>query len=342
MRLKQLAESIGARLVNAEHGDIEIESVSPLNDTRPGTISFMASTAYESLLSQFKASALIVKEPLADSKLPQLVHDNPHYAFAKAAGIFLKPSHPFDGVSDKAFIHPEAKLGERVRIGPFAYVGPRATLSDDAVLYPGVYLGESASVGKETVLYANVVVGDRCQVGERVIIHSNTVLGADGFGFAKGKDDIVKVPQVGIVVIEDEVEIGACATIDRATMGETRIGFGTKLDSKVHVAHNVRIGQHCMFSALTGVAGSTKIGDWVIAGGHAGFSGHITVGDHVTVGAKTGVITDVESGGVYMGFPAQPAQQWRRYQVYKKRLPDYDKRIKQLESRLQQLENPSI
>lgn len=341
MKLKQLAESIEASLVNAEHGDIEIDSVSPLNDTKPGSVSFMASSAYESLLGQCKASALIVKEPLTDSELPQLVHSNPHYAFAKAAGIFLKVSHPFKGVSDKAFIHPEAQLGNGVHVGPFAYIGPKAEVGDGAVVYPGAYLGESVKVGKNTVLYANVVVGDRCQVGDRVIIHSNTVLGADGFGFAKGKDDIVKVPQVGIVVLEDEVEIGACATIDRATMGETRIGFGTKLDSKVHVAHNVRIGRYCMFSALTGVAGSTKIGDWVIAGGHAGFSGHITVGDHVTVGAKTGVITDVESGGVYMGFPAAPAQQWRRYQVYKKRLPDYDKRIKTLESRLQELEGKS-
>ena len=199
--------------------------------------------------------------------MPQLVAAKPHLAFAKAAALFYQPDHGPQVVSEQAFIHPSAKLGEFITIYPYVYVGENAEIGDAAVLYPGVFVGSKAKVGKAAILHANVVIGERCQVGERTVIHGGTVIGADGFGFAPDKINIVKIPQTGTVVIGDDVELGALCTIDRATMGATTIGNGCKFDSKVHVGHNAEVGEHTMFSAHTAVGGSAKVGSWVVAGG---------------------------------------------------------------------------
>lgn len=339
MRLDELAQKIGAELKIEvpEQRSLEITGVAPIDQAKAGTISFIASPDYAVYAKDSEASALIVKEPLPDCAIPQLLHRNPYLAFAKSSQQFFEVDHGFHGQSTQAHCDPSADIASDAVLFPFVYVGPEAKIESGAVLYPGVYVGAKAVIGRDTVIHANCAIGERCQIGHRVLMHAGTVIGADGFGFAKDETEIVKIPQVGIVVIEDDCELGGCCTVDRATMGETRIRRDTKLDSKVHIGHNVEIGEHGVISALSGVAGSTKIGDWVTVGGHSGFSGHLKIGDYITVGAKTGVVTDLAKKGVYMGFPAVPANQWRRSQVYVKRLPDYEKRIRQLEKQIQEL-----
>lgn len=339
MRLIEISKLIGAELHgSSDAAELEISAVAPIDRAESGSISFIASADYEKFLDQTQASAIICKKVYPKLKLPQLIHHHPYLAFAKIALQFFKPEHGFKGISEQAYVAESATLESDITLFPHVFIGPGAKIGRGAVIYPGVYVGAGAIVGTESILYPNVVIGDRCQIGSRVMIHAGTVIGADGFGFVKGEQEIVKIPQTGIVVIEDDVELGGLCTVDRATMGETRIKRGTKFDSKVHIAHNVEVGENCLFSALTGVAGSAKIGNWVTSGGNAGFNGHIEVGDGVTIGAKAGVTASLGAGGVYMGFPAVPAQQWRKQHVYIKRLPDYEKRVKELERRLAELE----
>jgi UDP-3-O-[3-hydroxymyristoyl] glucosamine N-acyltransferase len=202
------------------------------------------------------------------------------------------------------------------------------------VIFPGVFLGRGVKIGASCVLRANVVIEDGCVIGQRVLIHANTTLGADGFGFAPGKDNIAKIPQVGIVRVEDDVEIGAGSTIDRAAMGETLIGRDCKLDSSVHVAHNVRLGDHTMMCGGAFVAGSAKIGQWCILAGSTSISNHVELGDRVTIGALAGVTKSLKEPGEYMGFPAVPAGQWRREIASIRRIKSLDERIRNIEERL--------
>lgn len=340
MRLAEIAKLIEAELVadNGKSGEIEIHSVAPIEQAGPGSLSFIASAEYEKYAAETKASAIITRQAVENCPVPQLLHKNPYLAFAKIALTFYKPEHGFQGISSQAYVAETAVIEEEVTVFPFAYIGPGAHIGKGSIIYPGAYIGSNVSIGSHTTVFANAVIYDRCKLGKQVIVHSAAIIGADGFGFAKGDGQIVKIPQTGIVVIEDDVEVGASTTIDRATMGETRIKRGTKLDSQVHIAHNVEVGEYCLFSAQTGIAGSAKIGNWVTAGGNAGFNGHIEVKDGVTVGAKAGVTAGIGPGGVFMGFPAIPAQEWRRQHVYVKRLPDYEKRVKELEKRLAELE----
>lgn len=341
INLKTIAQHIGAQLVGpADCATWDIARISPIQSAVAGHITFVANPDYYQYLPQTKASAVIVKDQ--QSSLPhlaQLVHPNPYMAFAKAAQLFYQPQHPWRGVSEQSQVAASAKLGKDVGIGPFCVVGERVQLGERVVLYPGVVVGNDVTIGDDTVLYPHCVVGERCHVGKRNIIHAGTVIGADGFGFAMDEHEIVKIPQIGTVRIEDDVELGACVTIDRAAMGETVIQRGCKFDDKVHIGHNAIIGENCVFSAQTAVAGSAKVGRWVKSGGLAGIAGHLTVGDHVSIGAMTGVIKDAEADETYMGFPAIKAGEWRRRQVYLKKLADYETRLKDLETRLQAQES---
>jgi UDP-3-O-[3-hydroxymyristoyl] glucosamine N-acyltransferase len=344
MKLSQLAQQIGAQLLDAASGDQDIQRLAPIEKAGPQELSFVASAEYEKFLAGTTAGAVILAKPHVACRVPQLIHTNPYLAYAKAAQLFYAPRHDFSGVSDRAFIHPTARLGQGVTVYPFAYVGPQATIGDAAVIYPGCYVGEGVEIGARTVLYANVVLQQQVRVGARVIVHAGTVIGADGFGFAVGDGEIVKIPQVGTVVIGDDVEIGAVCTIDRAAMDKTAIGEHSKLDSKVHVGHNVQIGHHTMLSALTGLAGSARIGNWVLMGGHSGASNNVVVADRSKIGTMAGVIRDTEAGGTYMGFPAQPANDWRRQVVAAGKLPGLLTEMRQLRQRLSELEsrlNPS-
>jgi UDP-3-O-[3-hydroxymyristoyl] glucosamine N-acyltransferase len=241
-------------------------------------------------------------------------------------------------VDPRAFIGQGVKIGRDVSIFPFVFVGDGCEVGDRVVLYPGVYLGESVRVGEESVLYPNVVVMDRCLVGKRVILHPGTVIGSDGFGFARDGARYVKIPQVGTVVIEDDVEIGANCAVDRAAMGKTRIKRGVKTDNLVQIGHNVTVGEDTIIVAQVGIAGSTEVGNRVALGGQVGLVGHIKIGDGAMIGAQAGVAQDVAPGQILSGTPAFSHREWLRAQVAFRKLPEMKKALDELEKRMKQME----
>ncbi len=337
MQLVELAKLVRAEVVWPEgepQAELSISRIAPIAEAQGGELTFISNPEYAKHLATTKASAVIVASAVVGCKIPQLVHRNPYWAFAKLATFFHREPRGFTGVSEQAYVAPDAVIGKDVTVYPHCYVGPGVKLGARVTLHAGVSIGADCIIGDDVTIYANAVLYHGTKLGARVIVHGGAVIGSDGFGFAPGEGEIAKIPQVGHVEIEEDVEVGALATIDRAAMGVTQIKRGTKLDSKVHVGHNVEVGEHCMLSAFTGISGSAKIGNWVLMGGHSGINGHITIADKTKVGAMTGVVKDTEAGETYMGFPALPASQWRRQQVYFGRLADYDKRLRELEAKL--------
>ncbi len=339
MRLTELARYLGAELhapdINVDA--IDIHEAVGLTQASEGSISFLANTAYLPYLSELKASALIIREATSHFRGPQLLHPDPHFAYAKAALLFYKPDHGPLGIHPNAFVDPSAKIGQEVRIHPGVVIGARAVIGDRVVLYPGVYIGADVQVGDDTILHPNVVAYADTLIGARCLIHAGTVLGADGFGFAVSRGEICKIPQLGRVRIEDDVEMGANCTIDRAANGETVIRRFVKFDNQVHIAHGVEIGENTMFSAQTGVAGSTKVGRWVLMGGQAGIADHLQVIDGTKVGAKSGLIHSPEQPDTFVGFPAAKQSEWRRGLISLRRVAEYEKRLRALERKLESL-----
>ncbi|NRA64105.1 MAG: UDP-3-O-(3-hydroxymyristoyl)glucosamine N-acyltransferase [Pseudobacteriovorax sp.] len=339
MRVTEIAEVLNMELVapKSTNWDVVIESVAPIDQANPGTITFVTNAKYAEYLQQSQASAVICQNPIEDLNIPQLLHKNPHLGFAKVASLFHRADHGPVGVSKQANIADSATLGENLTIYPFVVISEHAEIGADVVIYPGVFIGPKAKVGSGTVLHPNVFVGERCIVGRNNIIHASTVIGADGFGFTPDGDSIFKIPQTGIVEIGDNVELGGACTLDRATMGATKIGDGCKFDSKVHIGHNAETGSHTMMSAHTSLAGSAKVGNWVLIGGHSAVSGHIEVGDRMKIGAMTGVIKSFKKEQTLVGFPAVPAMQWRRAHVHVQKISEYEKRIRKLEATIEEL-----
>jgi UDP-3-O-[3-hydroxymyristoyl] glucosamine N-acyltransferase len=338
MKLTDIATAIGAELkspAGAPNGsELTITRISPIDIAMSGELTFLANDAYDKFLQDTRASAVILKDFREDLKIPQLIHPKPYVGFAKAAHLFVKSERGQIGIHEAAHISSKAKIGKNLTAYPFCYVGDGAVIGDNVVLYPGVFVGEKTEIGDDSILFANVVVNERCKLGKKVILHAGTVIGADGFGFAPDAAGILKVPQLGDVVIEDDVEIGALSTVDRAALGTTLIKKNAKLDDHVHIAHNVEVGESCLFAAFVGIAGSSKIGDHVMMGGHSGVSGHLKVPSKSSIGAMSGVVNEIDESGAYFGFPAQPSMQWRRQLVYVKRLAEYEKRIAALEKKL--------
>lgn len=339
MRLDQLAEAIGATLhPKGQGGAITISRVAAIDKAEPGDLTFISRPEYLPHLAATKASAVILKEPNADCPIPQLIHTNPQLAYAKASLSFYQVDYGEPGISELAVIAPTAKLAKDVIIHPYAVIEAGAELGAGAVVFPGVYIGKDVQLGRGTVIHANAVIYAGSVLGDEVIVHAGTVIGGDGFGYVPDGGELVKIPQVGNVVIADQVEIGPLCTIDRGALGSTTIGRNTKLDSKVHVGHNVEIGENAVFSAHTAIAGSAKVGSHVMCGGHAGIAGHLEVCDQVKIGAMTGVIKPITEPGTYLGFPAVDATTFHRRQVHFKRLGEQAKKIKALETRLAALE----
>jgi len=335
--LDELASIVGGTVKG--DGAVEINGVASLDDAGPGDITFLADPRYLKRLKETKAGAVIVAPGVKGTRrVNLLVSDNPHLAFARVLDLFRPLELPAQGVHPNSAVHPEATVGEGVSIGPFAVVAEGASIGPGAVLFPGVYIGKGASVGTDAILYPGVSVREGCVIGDRVVAHSNAVIGSDGFGYARVGNRYHKIPQRGIVRVGDDVEIGACVTIDRATIGETVIGRGTKIDNLVQVAHNVKVGEDCVLVSQVGIAGSTTVGDRVQLGGQAGLAGHIEVGSDVMVGAKSGVTKDVPSRSVVSGMPAIPHGEWLRSQTIVIKLPEMRKKIAELEKRLKALE----
>ena len=334
--LGELARRLGAELVGA--ADAEVCSVATLDAAGPGDVSFLANPKYRPLLEATRAGAVIVGPRDRVEGRNLLVASDPYLAFARAVTLLHPVDHPRRGVEAGAWVHATARLGDEVTALAGATVEEGAAVGDRTVLYPGAYVGRGARVGDDCVLYPNAVVREGCVLGDRVILQPGCVVGSDGFGYARQEGRHLKIPQVGIVVLEDDVEVGAGTTIDRAALGETRIGRGTKIDNLVQIAHNVTVGQDCLLVAQVGVSGSTRVGNRVILAGQVGVVGHISIGDGAVVGAQSGVGADLPAGATVSGSPAFDHRDWLRAQASLRKLPELRHKIQELERRLASLE----
>ena len=334
--LGKLAQLVGGEV----EGDpaLEITGISSLEEANEGEITFLAEMKFLPRLEKSRASAAIVPQTLANVSKPVIRTANPYLAYARVQTFFTERPYSPRGIDPRACLGQGVKIGRDVSIHPFVYVGERSCLGDRVVLHPGVFLGESVEVGEGSILYPNVVIMDRCRVGKRVIIHGGTVIGSDGFGFAREGHRYVKIPQVGIVQIDDDVEIGANCAIDRAAMGKTWIKRGVKTDNLVQIGHNVIIGEDAIIVAQVGVAGSTEVGNRVALGGQAGVIGHIRIGDGAMVGAQAGVAQDVDPGQIVSGSPAFPHKEWLRAQAAFPKLPEMKRLLTFLEKKVAALE----
>lgn len=335
--LGELAERLGTEL----KGDpgIRITGVGSLEDARPGDISFVVKPRHTSLLRDCKASALLIPPGLGDLGFPVLIVPNPYLAVARVAQLFDRPPALALGAHPTAVLEEGVRLGEDVAVGALAHIGSGTCVGDRTRVYGGVLIGRNVFIGENCLLYPGVVIMDGCRLGNRVIVHSGAVIGADGFGFAQDEaGQHVKIPQKGIVQIDDDVEIGANATIDRATFGRTWIQRGTKIDNLVMIGHNVVVGEHSLIVAQAGVAGSTQLGRHVILAAQAGISGQLKIGDRVRIGAKSGVAQSVEAGRDMMGLPALPNRDFFKTWVLLKRLPEMNKELKELRATVAELQ----
>ena len=333
--IAELAGLVGG--IVAGDGAAVITGAASLEEAGPGDISFVAEKKYSGLLASTRATAVVVSEG-APASLNLIIVKNPQLAFARIVEVLRPLPIPAPGVHPRAEVHPGASLGEGVSVQAFCAIEEGASVGARTVLFPGVYVGRGAKIGPDCIIYSGVAIREGSLVGRGVIIHCNSVIGSDGFGYARDRQKYVKVPQRGIVRIEDDVEIGACVTIDRATLGETIVGRGTKIDNLVQVAHNVAIGEDTVIVSQAGIAGSTKVVSRVQIGGQAGIGGHITIGDDVGVGAKSGVVQDIPSRSVFAGFPAIPHAQWLRAQNIYSKLPLLKKELGEMEKRLLEIE----
>ena len=339
--LRDLAEYVGGRVIG--DGSVVISGVSPIEEAGQGDITFLANPRYARFIATSKASAVILA--------PQIVGDSwatsvqgflevaqPYVAFAKILQLFAPNPEYRRGIAASAHVEASAKLGENVSLYPNVYVGKSAKVGDRSVLLPGVFLGDRVEVGNDCVLHPNVVVSDGCRLGNKVILHAGVVIGSDGFGYAGSGDQRVKIPQVGIVEVEDNVEIGANTTIDRATLGRTLIGRGAKIDNLVQIAHNVSVGENSVIAAQVGIAGSTKLGKNVTLAGQVGVVNHIEIGDGATIGPQSGVPQSVPAGALLSGgIGVAPHHQWLKVMTLLPQLPKLWNLVRTLEKQVAQL-----
>lgn len=337
MTLREIAELVGGELLRESDGDFLVRGIARVQEAGPAEIATVYDQEKLADADQRPVGALLLPRSLKATRKPAIQVDHPRLAQTLVLERFAPPPSAPVGIQASACVSPEAQLGEEVSIGPGVVIEAGAVIEARAVLRAGVYVGRNVRVGEETVLHPRVTLYEGVQVGARVIIHSGAVIGADGFGYVFHENRHRKIPQLGTVVIEDEVEIGANTTIDRATMGATRIGAGTKIDNLVQVAHNVEIGEKCVICAQTGIAGSTKIGHGVVIGGQVGIADHLTIGDGAKIGAQAGVTTDVPPGAFFSGYPARPHfEQMRNYAALRK-VPNLIKTVHALARKVETL-----
>ena len=336
MKLRELAVKLGAAVSGAD--DIDITGAAGVREAIAGNITFIEGVRYLKDLQQSGASAAIVPPDTPDMPLPLLRVKNPRLAFARTLELFYVAPYRPSGISDKAAIGKNVIIGADCSIHAFAFIADNVIIGERVTIHPGVYIGEGSVIGDDSAIHANASIGHGISVGKRVLIHSGAVLGSDGFGFVTEGGRHHKIPQVGGVIIEDDVEIGANCSIDRATLGNTMIKGGAKLDNQVHIAHNVTIGEHCLLAGQVGIAGSSALGSYVVLGGQAGVGDHLTVGDRVMAGGKSVITKNVEAGQVIAGFYAMPIRDWLKVQAVLPKLPELNKIAIRLEQRIQKLE----
>lgn len=334
MRLSEIAKALGATLECAadDQKSIEISGVVGIENAVPGQITFISNRKYASLAKTTQASAVIVTEEfpgLPTVSTAALRIKNPYLAFAKAIELFYQaPKYPA-GVHPTAVIDASARLGKNTHVGAYVVIGPEVTIGDDGVLLPHVVIYTGARIGNKFFAHAHSVVREHCRLGDNVVLQNGAVIGADGYGFAKDNDGRwYKIVQSGTAILENDVEVQANACIDRASIGETRIGADTKVDNLVQVGHGSSVGEHTMLCAQVGLAGSTEVGDRVILAGQVGVAGHCRVGDNVIATAQSGIPNDVEAGKMVSGYPAVDNQKWLRSVAVFNRLPELAKAVR--------------
>jgi len=335
LTLGDLGARLGARVVG--DAGLVLTGVRPLDEAGPEHLSFLHNPKYRKQVAGSAAGAIIVDDPEIAPGKNLLVVEHPYLAHARALEIFYPEELPPPGIHPAAVVAADASLGEGVSVGPCAVIGAGCAVGEGTVVGPGAVLGRNVSVGRSCRIHPNVVIEDGCRVGDRCILHAGVVLGSDGYGFATVNGVHHKVPQIGVVIIEDDVEIGANTCIDRGALGETRIGRGTKIDNLVQIGHNVQVGEGSLLVAQVGISGSTRLGHHVTMGGQTGTAGHLRIGDGAMLGGKTGVIADVPDGAFLVGYPPQPYRDWVRSMAQVRNLWKLRRRLMELERALELL-----
>lgn len=335
---QQIASFINGEVIGNK--DAEVYTFAKIEEGTPGALSFLANPKYTEYIYTTNSSVVLVNkdfEANGEIKATLIKVDNAYESLAKLMTMYEASKPKKQGISSLASISPTAKVGENCYIAPFAVIGDGCEIGDGCYIHDGVSVGDGAKVGNNCILYAHVTIYHDCRIGNNCILHSGCVIGADGFGFAPTANGYEKIPQTGIVVIEDNVEIGANTCIDRATMGSTVVHSGVKLDNLIQIAHNDEIGSHTVMASQAGIAGSAKIGEWCMIGGQAGVSGHCKMGDRTIVGAQCGIIGSRKGGETLLGSPAMDAKEFIRASAYLKKLPDLDKKVKELMKEIEAL-----
>ena len=338
MKLSELAALTAAR-IDENASDVEISGAAGLDDARGGDVSFLANPRYTPKVNTTQASAIYLSEDAPiERKIPVLRAKNPYLAYTRALRLFHPEPEFVSSVHESAVIDPSAEVAENVWIGAGVVIGPSSRIAEGVHLYPNVTIYEDVTIGKDSTIHSGTAIRERSQIGERVVIYNNVVVGCDGFGYAKDEQKSwLKIPQTGRVVIEDDVEIGAGTTIDRASVGESRIGRGTKIDNLVQIGHSCTIGEDSLLCAQVGLAGSSHIGSRVILAGQAGVAGHLTIGDDVVLTAKSATSHDVPAGKMISGIPAFDNREWLRSTAAFRRLGEMQRRIRELEKKIDEL-----
>ena len=334
--LRQIHDVVGGDLVGSPH--VSVTNLAGFEEAGPNDLTFVTGDRILKTGRPTSAGILLAHRRLTEVDNSHIVVPNPALAFAQVARAFFSPISPPRGIAAGVVRGNDTRIGPDASIWPGVTLGDRVTIGARVTLYPGVFIGNDTSIGDDTLLYPNVVVREGCTLGERVIIHSGTVIGSDGFGYVQDQGRHYKIPQLGGVTIEDDVELGANVTVDRATLGQTVIQQGSKVDNLVQIAHNVTIGAHSILVAQVGIAGSTRVGHHVMIGGQAGLADHLVIGDHVMIAARAGVNRSLEPSQIVSGAPVMPHEVWVKAQAVIPRLPELRQAIRTLEERMKQLE----
>jgi UDP-3-O-[3-hydroxymyristoyl] glucosamine N-acyltransferase len=337
---KQIAEFLNGTVEGDENATAH--TFAKIEEGTQGALSFLSNPKYNHYLYNTEASIVLVAKdfkPEQPVKATLVRVNDPYESLAKLMSLYTSMKPVKTGISSTASISEKAEIGKNVYIGPFVVIEDGVTVGDNTRIYPHVTIGEGASIGNNCIIYPNVTIYHGCKVGNNCILHAGCVIGADGFGFAPTPTGYEKIPQIGIVELEDDVEIGANTCVDRSTMGRTIIKKGVKLDNLIQVAHNVEVGENTVISAQTGIAGSSKIGSWCMIGGQSGISGHISLGNRVNLGAKAGVLGNIKEGHNIMGYPAFDYKSFLRSSVIFRKLPEMSKELEQLRKEINEMKS---
>lgn len=335
IRLKDIADKVQGTLIG--DGLVTISGIASIEEAKAGDITFLVQKSFKKYLKQSQASAIIVGEDIDRDQLAGksvIISKNPGLAYVKVAAMFQQETILEKGVSPRASVAASADVAPDATVCPFAFIGEKAIIGKNAIIHPFVHVGNGVTVGEDTVIHPHAVIYDRAFIGKRVIIHGGAVIGSDGFGYIWDGARHVKIPQIGIVEVEDDVEIGANVAIDRASLGKTVIGRGTKIDNLVQIAHNVSIGENSIIISQVGIAGSTTVGKNVILAGQVGVRDHVAIGDNVRAAGGTGITKDVPAGSLISGTPHMPHRDWLKLQTYIKNLPKLYDKMKRVEQKL--------